>query len=102
MCSGSLHEDPNLSPAVIAARGLGAYIARMRTAHGPETRWLISGSTLQAEVRAENWLVALGYALEQNGTLPSIHQMACERLENGSIIVNDLQNRRRYRVQPAT
>lgn len=67
-----------------------------------ETCWKISGSTLEAEVRAENWLVALGLALEENGSLPSVHQIACERLENGSIIVNDIQNRRRYRVQPTT
>jgi len=71
----------------------------MRSPHRTETSWKISGSSLEAEVQGENWLVALGYALEADGNLSSVQQIACERLVNGSVIVNDIQNRRRYRVQ---
>lgn len=72
----------------------------MTPEENPESCWLISGRTLSVTVRAENWLVALGYALEAHADMPDPDRLACEKLGNGSFIVNDLCNGRRYHVQP--
>ena len=50
-------------------------------------------------VTATDWMSALGAALHRIGQIGGIDRMACERMANGDVIVNDLTNRRRYVVQ---
>ena len=53
------------------------------------------------EVAAPNWLVALGLALHEQGACDELlARAACERLPNGTVVVNDLARRERYAVTP--
>lgn len=52
-------------------------------------------------VRAANWVVALGIALERLGHTEEARRLACEVLPNGMAIANDLVGRRRYVVRTA-
>jgi len=51
-------------------------------------------------VDAPNWLAALGMALAELGCDDGMERIACERLPNGQIIVNDLSHQERYTVRP--
>ena len=63
-------------------------------------RWHISSQHLAPIILlSTDWLSALGAALHQLGQIRGIRRMACEQMPNGSIIVNDLTNRRRYVIQ---
>jgi hypothetical protein len=67
-----------------------------------ENSWAVESLGITATiVRARNWLMALGLGLQRMGIVEDIQQMACERLPNGAIIVNDIGNRKRFVVKPA-
>lgn len=51
-------------------------------------------------VEAENWLVALGHALEAEGGIAAIERLGCEVLKNGSVIVRDAATGAGWVVQP--
>ena len=62
--------------------------------------WRVSSPyTAPVTIRATDWISALGAALYQLGRTDQIERMACERLPNGEVIVNDLTLERRYVVQ---
>ena len=72
----------------------------MNVNNPPLVRFRVSGQHLPPlTVTATDWMSALGAALNRIGQLGSISRMACERMSNGDVIVNDLTNRRRYVVQ---
>ena len=48
---------------------------------------------------ADNWVIALGMALEDLDRLLAMRRLACEVLPNGNAIVSDLKNGHRYVVQ---
>lgn len=68
--------------------------------------WEISARTLPTVVvQAPNWLCAVGLALERLGVAGGMERVACERLQNGAVIVNDISTGLRMTarpVQPAT
>ena len=53
------------------------------------------------EVEAENWVVALGRALEQRGAVEALTRLACEVLPNGTVLARDIEGGTRYVVQEA-
>ncbi|MDG1479033.1 MAG: hypothetical protein P8R54_05545 [Myxococcota bacterium] len=62
--------------------------------------WRISSpDTAPVTLRATDWISALGAALHQLGRSQHINRMACERLRNGDLIINDLTHDSRYVVQ---
>lgn len=63
--------------------------------------WEVSARALPATtVRAPNWMVAMGLVLEQHGGVARMSMVACERLANGQIIVNDISTGMRLTVRP--
>lgn len=52
------------------------------------------------EVRAENWLIALGEGLAQLGVVDGLDRIACEVLMNGTTLVRDVRRGGTYIVQP--
>ena len=69
--------------------------------HDPfRARFRISSQHLSPIIlAATDWMSAFGAALHQLGRVGGIQRMACERMSNGNIIVNDMTNRRRYVIQ---
>ncbi len=66
----------------------------------PTTLWRVSSpDTAPVTLRATDWISALGGALHQLGRSQHINRMACERLLNGDLIINDLTHDSRYVVQ---
>jgi hypothetical protein len=62
--------------------------------------WRVSSPyTAPVTLRATDWISALGAALHQLGRAEHIDRMACERLPNGDLIINDLTHDCRYIVQ---
>lgn len=62
--------------------------------------WTVSAPGHQPEtLMAENWLTALGRALDALDVPPCTGRMAAEVLPNGVVIANDLTNGRRFVVQ---
>ncbi|MFT5680462.1 MAG: hypothetical protein ACI8RZ_001368 [Myxococcota bacterium] len=62
--------------------------------------WRVSSPyTAPVTLRATDWITALGSALHQLGRADRIDSMACERLSNGDLIINDLTHECRYIVQ---
>lgn len=53
-----------------------------------------------AQVKAPNWIVALGLGMEEIGATAVIERMACERLPNGTVIVRDIQSGAGFVVVP--
>ncbi|MFT5680170.1 MAG: hypothetical protein ACI8RZ_001076 [Myxococcota bacterium] len=53
-------------------------------------------------VIAPNWLAALGAAMTELGLEEGLDRMACERLSNGRIIVNDVGRKMRFTVRETT
>ena len=51
-------------------------------------------------VEADNWLIALGHALEADGGILGIERLGCEVLKNGSVIVRDAATGAGWVVQP--
>ena len=51
-------------------------------------------------VEAPNWVAALGLALAEVGQDQGMDRVACERLPNGTIIVNDVSRGARFTVSP--
>ncbi len=64
-------------------------------------RWSI-GARGQApvQVEANSWLVALGLGLERLDEADGIERLACEVLQNGTVIVRDISNGNSFVVQP--
>jgi hypothetical protein len=52
------------------------------------------------EVEGDNWIIALGVALEQVGAATRMSRLACETLPNGTVIAKDLRGSGRFVVQP--
>lgn len=52
------------------------------------------------DVEAENWIVALGRALEADGGIAGIGRLGCEVLGNGSVIVRDAATGAGWVVHP--
>jgi len=64
-------------------------------------RWEISARTLPTViVQAPNWMAAVGTALERLGRIGGMQRVACERLSNGAIIVNDISTGLRLTARP--
>lgn len=64
-------------------------------------RWSV-GARGQApvQIEANSWLVALGLGLERLDEADGIERLACEVLQNGTVIVRDISNGNSYVVQP--
>ena len=63
--------------------------------------WEVSARVLPATiVGAPNWMVAAGLVLEQHGNVAGMRMVACERLANGQVIVNDISTGMRLMVRP--
>ena len=72
----------------------------MSTPSRMKALWRVSSPhTAPVTLRATDWISALGAALHQLGWLEQINRMACERLPNGDLIINDLTHDSRYIVQ---
>jgi GAF domain-containing protein len=52
------------------------------------------------QIEANSWLVALGLGLERLDESDGIERLACEVLQNGTVIVRDISNGNSYVVQP--
>lgn len=62
--------------------------------------WTVSApDTREASVIAENWITALGRALEALDIVPCSGRLAAEVLPNGVVIANDLSAGRRFVVK---
>lgn len=64
-------------------------------------RWSV-GARGQApvQIEANSWLVALGLGLERLDEADGIERLACEVLQNGTVIVRDISNGNSFVVQP--
>lgn len=51
------------------------------------------------EVRARNWMVALGLGLEEMGAGASVERLACEVLPNGTVIAREIRTGTGFIVQ---
>ena len=66
-----------------------------------EQHWEISARTLPTiVVEAPNWMIAVGLAMERLGVLGGMERVACERLPNGQIIINDISTGLRLTACP--
>jgi len=75
-------------------------IARLSVKMTPMGCFSISSLGVNAiEVRAPNWIAALGLGLEELGRADSINRLACEVLPNGTVIARDIQSGTGYVVQ---
>ena len=62
----------------------------MSTINYCEPYWQVSSiSGVSMTLRAPNWMIALGKVLQGLGTADQVAHMACERRENGCVIVHD-------------
>lgn len=63
--------------------------------------WEVSARTLPTVVvTAPNWMAAIGMAMDIHGLSDGMERVACERLRNGTIIINDLSSGRRITIRP--
>ena len=64
-------------------------------------RWSVGArGQAPAQVEANSWIVALGLGLERLDESDGIERLACEVLQNGTVIVRDISNGNSYVVQP--
>jgi putative methionine-R-sulfoxide reductase with GAF domain len=65
--------------------------------------WSVSSRGLPTvEVRAPNWIIALGQGLEQLGKAQGVERLACEMLQNGTVIARDIASGTGFVVQSTT
>lgn len=69
--------------------------------HHEGALWEISARTLPTiVVRAPNWMCAIGLAMQRLGVAGGMERVACERLQNGIVIVNDISTGLRMTARP--
>jgi hypothetical protein len=67
----------------------------------PLPRWRVAMGAEEWEVEAENWLAALGWALERAGELPRLRRLAIDVRPDGRVVVLDVRGGTRVSLRRA-